>query len=80
MVLSPLNHEQAYLEDAVGDRLWVDDECARAFVANIFTAFPNAPLPYSEEVLAERDSLVSPRFSLTCTLGAVFVSAHTLLS
>src|SRR5690606_38543137 len=36
---------QAYLEDAVADRLWVDDECTRAFVANILTAFPDAPLP-----------------------------------
>jgi hypothetical protein len=50
------------LEDAVADRLWVDDECTRAFVANILTAFPDAPLPYPEEVAAEMEDLVSPRY------------------
>jgi hypothetical protein len=50
------------LEDAVADRLWVDDECTRAFVANILTAFPDAPLPYPEEVAAEMEDLISPRY------------------
>jgi hypothetical protein len=53
---------QAYLEDAVADRLWVDDECTRAFVANILTAFPDAPVPYPDEVASDMEDLVSPRY------------------
>ena len=31
--------QQAYVEDSLGDRIWVDSEHCREFVDNILTAF-----------------------------------------
>lgn len=32
---------QLYMEDAFGERIWIDDECAQPFVDNVLTAFPS---------------------------------------
>lgn len=41
----PLDLVEAFLEDSVGGRVWVDHPHTKEFVANILTAFPKIPLP-----------------------------------
>lgn len=36
---------KVYVEDALGDRVWVDNEHCRSFVENIWTAFGTKTLP-----------------------------------
>lgn len=41
----PESFVKVYVEDALGDRVWVDNEHCRSFVENIWTAFGTKTLP-----------------------------------
>ena len=52
---------QLYIEDALGDRVWVDNEECKGFVENILTAFntripPKSVLQFELNLLTPRDS------------------------
>lgn len=41
----PESFVKVYVEDALGDRVWVDNEHCRSFVENIWTAFGTKTVP-----------------------------------
>ena len=41
----PESFVKVYVEDALGDRVWVDNEYCRSFVENIWTAFGTRTVP-----------------------------------
>ena len=43
----PESFVKVYVEDALGDRVWVDNEHCRSFVENIWTAFGTKTVPRS---------------------------------
>eukprot|EP01103_Thecamoeba_quadrilineata_P004502 TRINITY_DN1423_c0_g1_i4.p1 TRINITY_DN1423_c0_g1~~TRINITY_DN1423_c0_g1_i4.p1 ORF type:complete len:1180 (-),score=244.91 TRINITY_DN1423_c0_g1_i4:530-4069(-) len=54
----PIEFVKMYIEDAFGDRVWVDDECTTSFVENICTAFSDlnpTDKPNSEKLERESD-------------------------
>ncbi len=42
-------YNQAFLEDAFGDRVWVDDEESHDFVENILTVFNSGENPLDKK-------------------------------
>ena len=41
----PESFVKVYVEDALGDRVWVDNEYCRSFVENVWTAFGTKVVP-----------------------------------
>ena len=51
----PESFVKVYVEDALGDRMWVDNEHCRSFVENIWTAFGTKTIPRTTMMRQQSD-------------------------
>lgn len=72
----PIEFVQAYLEDAFGPRVWVDDESTRPFVRELLSV---TPLDHSSDSAQPEDDN-GPSSSRNSPFGSSFISNHSTTS